>query len=82
MYINKTVFYYGGMDKSVQKIFGANLRRYRKICKLTQQRLAEQAGIDYKYIQRMEGKSPTAVRIDTLARLAKALRIRPYKLLQ
>jgi len=70
------------MDRTIQTKFGANLRKYRKLRKLTQQRLAELAGIDYKYVQRLEGKKPTAVRIDTMARLAKALKIPPFKLLQ
>ncbi len=70
------------MSKSMALQFGANLRKYRKLMKLTQQRLAELAEIEYKYIQRLEGKKPTAVRIDTVARLAKALKIPAFKLLQ
>lgn len=70
------------MDRTVQITFGANLRKYRKARKLTQQQLAELSEIDYKYIQRLEGKKPTAVRIDTLTRLAKILKIPPFKLLQ
>ena len=70
------------MDKSVQQKFGINLRRFRKLRKLTQQRLAELAEIEYKYIQRLEGKKPTAVRIDTVARLAKVLKIQPFELLK
>ncbi len=69
------------MNKSIQRKFGANLKKYRKLRKLTQQQLAELAEIEYKYIQRLEGKNPTAVRIDTVARLAKALHIEPFKLL-
>ena len=70
------------MSKSMSLKFGSNLRKYRKLRKLTQQRLAELAEIEYKYIQRLEGKKPTAVRIDTVARLAKVLKIPPFKLLQ
>ena len=69
------------MDRSIQLKFGANLRKYRKLRKLTQQQLAERAEIEYKYIQRLEGKNPTAVRIDTIARLAKVLKISPFKFL-
>ena len=70
------------MIKPIQHKFGANLRKYRKLRKLTQQQLAELAEIEYKYIQRLEGKKPTAVRIDTVARLAKVLNIAPFKLLR
>ena len=70
------------MSKAMSLKFGSNLRKYRKLMKLTQQRLAELAEMEYKYIQRLEGKKPTAVRIDTVARLAKVLKIPPFKLLQ
>ena len=70
------------MDKLLQLKFGSNLRKFRKLRKWTQQQLAELAEIEYKYIQRLEGKKPTAVRIDTVARLAKVLKIPPFKLLQ
>ena len=78
----KIISYYGeAMSKSIQLKFGANLKKYRILRKLTQQQLAELAEIEYKYIQRLEGKKPTAVRIDTVARLAKALKISPSSLL-
>ena len=32
--------------------------------------------IDYKYIQRIEGKNPPAIKIDTIERLANALKIK------
>ncbi len=70
------------MNKSIQLTFGANLRKYRKRMKLTQKQLGLHAGMEHKYIQRLEGKNPTAVRIDTVARLAKVLKIPPFKLLQ
>ena len=82
MSIDKTIIYYGGiMDKAICNKFGKNLRKFRKARKFTQQKLAELADIEYKYIQRLEGKNPTAVRIDTIAKLAKALKINPSKLL-
>ena len=69
------------MDTSLRLKFGRNLRKFRAQRKLTQQRLAELAEIEYKYIQRIEGKKPPAVKIDTIFRLAKALKIHPWKLL-
>jgi len=47
----------------------------------TQERLAELTHIDYKYIQRIEGKTPPNVRIETIERLAGALKTTPSKLL-
>ncbi len=60
---------------------GKNIKKCRAIHKLTQQRLAELADIEYKYIQRIEGKNPPAVRIDTIGKLAKALKTTASKLL-
>lgn len=41
---------------------------------LTQDALAEITGIDYKYLQKIEGKNPPAIRIDTIEKLAKAFK--------
>lgn len=47
----------------------------------TQDKLSELTNIDYKYIQRIEGKTPPNIRIETIERLAKALKTTPSKLL-
>lgn len=83
MSIVKTIHYYGvTMSKTICVKFGKNLRKFRKSGKLTQQRLAEMANIEYKYIQRLEGKNPPAARIDTIERLAKVLKIKASELLE
>ena len=69
------------MDKTIRLKFASNLKKYRAKKKYTQQKLAELADMEYKYIQRLEGKTPPAVRIDTIAKLAKAFRIHPSQLL-
>lgn len=61
---------------------GKRISVLRKASGLTQEKLAELSGIDYKYLQKIEGSSPPAIRIDTLEKLAKALRIKPYKILE
>lgn len=48
---------------------------------ITQERLAEITGTSYKYIQRIEGKTPPDVRLTTIVRLAKALKVKPAELL-
>jgi len=50
------------------------LRRLRKQHGLTQEEAAERAGMDARYYQRLESKTPNAVKIDTLDRLAKAFK--------
>ena len=62
--------------------FSRRLREWRAKRKLTQQELAEKADIEYKYLQRLEGKKPPAVKIDTIDKLATALKIKPSSLLE
>lgn len=70
------------MDTSLRLKLGKKIRQLRKKCGITQEKLAEITDIDYKYIQRIEGKTPPAVRVDTLGRLAKALKVSPSDLLR
>ena len=60
---------------------GKNIKSFRKLQGITQEKLAEMTGIDYKYLQRIEGKKPPAVRIDTIDKLAEALKVKPAELL-
>lgn len=62
--------------------FSKRLRELRTRRGLTQQQLAERADLDYKHIQLLEGRHPSAPRLDTLEKLAKALGITITKLLQ
>lgn len=70
------------MEKNVRLKLGERIKVLRKKNGLTQERLSEIADIDYKYIQRIEGKNPPAVRIDTLHKLAKTFKISISKLLE
>jgi transcriptional regulator with XRE-family HTH domain len=42
---------------------------------ITQQKLAELSGVDYKHIQLIEGKNPPYSKLDTLEKLAKAFKM-------
>ena len=64
------------MSISVRIKLGQKIRRLRIERKLTQDRLAELTGIDYKYVQKIEGKTPPAIRIDTIQKIAKALKVK------
>lgn len=57
------------------------LRTLRQQHGYTQQRLSELTNIDYKHIQRLESKKPSAATIDTLEKLAKTFNISLSKLL-
>ena len=67
--------------KDINRRFGDNLRELRKKYKLTQEQLAQLSEVDYKYIQRLEGKAPSSPSLNIIEKLAKALKISPARLL-
>lgn len=60
------------MKSNVNKLISKRIRALRAKYSLTQQKLAELSGVDYKHIQLLEGKNPSYSKIDTLEKLAKA----------
>jgi len=48
---------------------------------LTQEKMAEKLEMDLRYYQRLESAKPNAVKIDTIDKISKVLRISPSKLL-
>ena len=69
------------MKMSIRLKLSNKIKELRKECGYTQEKLAEVAGIDYKYLQKIEGKNPPAIKIDTLEKLAIALKTTPSELL-
>ena len=61
------------MKGSIRIKLGRNIKDYRNKCGYTQEKLSELADIDYKYLQRIEGKNPPALKIDTIEKIAKAM---------
>jgi transcriptional regulator with XRE-family HTH domain len=61
---------------------GKRIKELRAKCGYTQEKLSEIADIDYKYIQKIEGKNPPALKIDTIDKLAKAFKVKPAELLK
>ena len=57
------------------------LKALRKQYHLTQEQMAERINIDLRYYQRLESSKPNAIKIDTIDRIAKALKLTPSKLL-
>lgn len=70
------------MKSDIQLKLGKKIKALRQKRGLTQDKLGELTGIDVKYIQKIEGKTPPAIRIPTLERIAKALKVSPAKLLE
>jgi len=69
------------MEVSIRLQVGKNIKNYRKKCGYTQEKLSELSGVDYKYLQKLEGKKPPNIKVETIARLAKSLKIKPSDLL-
>lgn len=70
------------METNIRLQIGKRIKYLRIKRKATQARLSEMAGIDYKYLQRIEGKNPPALKVDTIEKLAKALKVKPAELLK
>jgi len=70
-----------GMSIEIRLKLASRLRGLRKKHKYTQEILSELAGVDYKHIQLLEGKKPSAATLDTLEKLAKAFNITVSKLI-
>ncbi len=62
------------MYSPLKTVVGKRIREARLKVGLTQEALSEKAGVDYKYLQRMEGKTPPNLKLETIEKLAKALK--------
>jgi len=70
------------METNIRLKLGKRIRELRLRRRYTQEKFSEIVEIDYKYLQRIEGKNPPALKIDTIERLAKALKVKPADLLK
>lgn len=68
--------------ENIRLRIGKRIKELRKKCGYTQEKLSEIADIDYKYLQRLEGKNPPALKVDTIEKLARALKAKPAELLK
>ncbi len=69
------------MDTKIRLKLAQRIKELRRKLGLTQEKLSEVSGIDYKYIQRIESKNPPNIKLETIERLAKTLKTTPSKLL-
>lgn len=63
------------MDTGIEKKLAKRIKELRKKHGLTQERLSDLSGIDYKHIQLLESKNPPSAKLQTLEKLAKAFGI-------
>lgn len=68
-------------SQELRALFAANLRKLRQAHGVSQERLAELAGLHRTYISSVE-RGTRNISIDNIARLAKALDVSPEKLLE
>jgi transcriptional regulator with XRE-family HTH domain len=59
-----------------------NLKSLRAAQGITQEYLAEKSGVDYKYLQRIEGEDLPGLRLRTLEKLAPVLKVEPWELIR
>ena len=69
------------MDKITME-FAKALKNLRIEKNLTQEELAQRSGVDYKYLQKLEGHTPSSPTLSTLEKLANGLGITLVELIQ
>jgi transcriptional regulator with XRE-family HTH domain len=69
------------MTSDIKLKLGKRIKELRSKKKITQEKLADSAAIDYKYLQTIEGKDPPNIKIETIERIAKALNVKVSALL-
>ena len=62
--------------------FAKTLRKLRTDKNITQEELAQRSGVDYKYLQKLEGQNPSSPTLSTLEKLANGLGIPLVELIQ
>lgn len=72
----------GCMKTLINLKVGVAIKKLRKERGLTQEQLAEMIKTSYKYMQRIEGKSPPDLRISSIQKIAKALRVKISQLIE
>ncbi len=69
------------MRNNVRLKVGQKIKELRQKRGLTQEQLDESTGIDYKYLQKIEGKTPPNLKVETIEKIAKSLKVPCSKLL-
>ena len=69
------------MSNAINIKLGKKVKETRQKRGITQEELAELNKTSYKYIQRIEGKTPPDIRLTTIERIAIALKTTAAKLL-
>ena len=68
------------MAQDIRRKFGRRIYQLRSRKGWTQEELAERADIAVRHIQRLESKSPSPAKIDTIEKIAKSFGVNCSKL--
>ncbi len=69
--------------KDIYKLIGQNIKKYRKMQKITQEQLAMKANLSYGFIKNLEAKNVYAtISIETLSVIADCLNVPIVKLFE
>lgn len=69
--------------KDIYKLIGQNIKKYRKMQKITQEQLAMKANLSYDFIKNLETKNVYAtISIETLSVIADCLNVPIVKLFE
>lgn len=69
--------------KDIYKLIGQNIKKYRKMQKITQEQLAMKANLSYGFIKNLEAKNVYAtISIETLSVIANCLNVPIVKLFE
>jgi len=69
------------MEDVHRKVVGQNVRAFRQKLRLSQEALAEKAGMHWTFISGVE-RGKYNISLDSIVRIAKALGRKPYELLK
>lgn len=69
----------GGNNVDILKVFGTNVRNYRRSLGLSQEKFAEMAGLHRTYISDIE-RFQRSIALENVQKIADALSIETYKL--
>lgn len=67
------------VNLDILELFGKNLRKYRTISGLSQEKFAEMCGLHRTYISDVE-RAQRSISLGNIQKIADALKIEPYKL--
>ena len=68
-------------DKELRRVLAQNLRRFRANLGLSQERLADEAGLHRTFVGAVE-RYERNISLDNVEKLASALKVAPYELLR